>query len=221
MRYLKVHVNLVPMPANRRSSPWPTPEQRAEKREAKRDAVLRTAARLFKERGFSASSLDEVAARLNVTKPVIYRHFANKDQILFECVSVALEQILEAAADAKTGPGKARERLFALMKRYAVIMTEDSGMCVVRTGDHELSEASRKEFRKLKRKIDRVIRALIEEGIEDGSIAPCDAKLTGFAITGALNWVAKWYTPTGAQTAEDVAVSMATLLQRLLDGGKV
>jgi AcrR family transcriptional regulator len=185
-------------------------------RESKRDAVLRAAAKLFSERGFSAVSLDEVAADLNVTKPIIYRHFANKDQILFECVRLALGQILEAATDAKKSPGKARDRLMVLMKLYAVIMTEDFGMCVVRTGDHELSETSRKEFRKLKRKIDRVVRSLIQEGVEDGSIAPCDIKMTGFAITGALNWIAKWYAPNGARSAEDVAGSMTGLLQALL-----
>jgi AcrR family transcriptional regulator len=215
MLYVQVYVKMFSAPANRRS-PWPTPAQRAEVREAKREAVLRAAARLFSEHGFSAASLDEVAAQLNVTKPVIYRHFANKDQILFECVRMALGQILEAAANAKNSPGTARERLMVLMKLYAVIMTEDFGMCVVRTGDHELSEPSRKEFRKLKRRIDRVIRSLIQEGVEDGSIAPCDVKLTGFAITGALNWIAKWYTPNGDQSAEDVAVSMTCLLQGLL-----
>ena len=197
-------------------SPWRTPKQRAEEREAKREAVLRTAARLFNERGFSAASLDEVAARLNVSKPIIYRHFANKDQILFECVRMALGQILKAAADAKTGPGKARARLLALMKRYAVIMTEDFGVCVVRTGDHELSEPSRKEFRKLKRKIDQVIRSLIEEGVEDGSIARCDVKMTAFAIAGALNWIARWYSPDGDRTADDVAGAMVGLLRGLL-----
>lgn len=203
------------MPTEARS-PWRTPKQRAEEREEKRDAVLRTAARLFNERGFSAASLDEVASRLNVTKPIIYRHFANKDQILFECVRMALGQILEAADDAKTGPGKARDRLLALMKRYAVIMTEDFGVCVVRTGDHELSDASRKEFRKLKRKIDQVIRSLIQEGIEDGSIARCDVKMTAFAIAGALNWIAKWYSPDGARSADEVAGAMVALLQGLL-----
>jgi hypothetical protein len=95
-------------------------------------------------------------------------------------------------------------------------MTEDAGMCVVRTGDHELSDASRKEFRKLKRKIDQLIRSLIQEGIEDGSIAPCDVKMTSMAITGALNWVAKWYRPNGGQSAEDVAVSITSLLQKML-----
>jgi len=63
-----------------------------------------------------------------------------------------------------------------MKKRYAVIKTEDSGMGVIRTGDHELSEISRKEFRKLKRKIDQLMRSLIEEGIGDGSSAPCDPK---------------------------------------------
>jgi AcrR family transcriptional regulator len=202
-------------------SPWPSPEQRAQTREAKRDAVLRTAAKLFKERGFSAVSLDDVAARLNVTKPIIYRHFANKDQILFECVSVALEQILEAAAEAQTGPGKARGRLLVMMKRYAVIMTEDGGMCVVRTGDHELSDTSRKQFRKLKRKIDQLIRTLIQEGVDDGSIAPCDVKMTGMAITGALNWIAKWYRPSGAHSADDVASAITSLLQKMLVNSSV
>ncbi|HMJ15652.1 MAG TPA: TetR/AcrR family transcriptional regulator [Polyangiaceae bacterium] len=215
MLYPLVSVNTYRMPLDPRS-PWRTPEQRAEEREAKREAVLRTAARLFNERGFSAASLDEVAARLKVTKPIIYRHFANKDQILFECVRMALGQILEAAAAAKTGPGKARDRLMALMTRYAVIMTEDFGMCVVRTGDHELSEASRKEFRKLKRKIDRLIRSLIQEGVADGSIARCDVKMTSFAIAGALNWIAKWYSPDGAESAEEVAGAMVALLQGLL-----
>jgi hypothetical protein len=60
------------------------------------------------------------------------------------------------------------------------------------------------------------VRSLIQEGVEDGSIAPCDVKMTGFAITGALNWIAKWYTPNGARSAEDVAGSMTALLQGLL-----
>ncbi len=90
-------------------------------------------------------------------------------------------------------------------------------MCVIRTGDHELSDASRKEFRTLKRDIDLVIRSLIQEGVEDRSIAPCDAKLTGFAITGALNWIARWYDPNGAQSATEIANAMTNLLQGMLN----
>ncbi len=58
---------------SRRPSPWRKREERVRDREIKREAVLRTAVMLFNEKGFQATSLDDVAKALNVTKPTIYR----------------------------------------------------------------------------------------------------------------------------------------------------
>ena len=69
-----------------KASPWKKPADRQKEREIKRDAVLRAAAQAFNENGFHKTSLDDVAERLNVTKPTIYYYVKNKDQILFECV---------------------------------------------------------------------------------------------------------------------------------------
>lgn len=203
-------------PSSSPSSPWPSPEERRQSREAKSEAVLRAAVRLFNERGFSGASLDDVAAQLNVTKPVIYRYFQNKDQILFECVRMGLTQILEASAGAAAQPGSAYDRLMALVRRYARIMTQDFGMCVIRTGDHELAPDSRARFLELKREIGLVIRALIAEGQQDRSIAPCDPRLASFAVAGALNWVAKWYDPAGPSSADQIADQVADLIARML-----
>jgi AcrR family transcriptional regulator len=197
-------------------SPWPSTQQRKQTREAKHEAVLRTAVRLFNERGFSATSLDDVAARLNVTKPVIYRHFSNKDQILFECARRGLDQILEASAGAQIVSGPALDRLVALMRRYALIMTDDFGMCVIRTGDHELTPASRRKLRAMKRKVGDAICALIEEGVQDGSMAPCDPQMATFAVSGALNWIAKWYDPNGPRSADDVADALTAMATRMV-----
>lgn len=205
-----------PPPSASSASPWPSATERRQNREAKSEAVLRAAVRLFNERGFSGASLDDVAAQLNVTKPVIYRYFSNKDHILFECVRMGLTQILEASAGAAAQPGSAYDRLMALVRRYARIMTEDFGICVIRTGDHELAPDSRAKFRELKREIGLAIRALIVEGMEDGSIAPCDPRLTSFAIAGALNWIAKWYDPAGPASAEEIGDHFATLIARML-----
>src|SRR5579859_3879239 len=79
-------------------SPWPSPAQRQRDRALKREAVLRTAARLFNEQGFHATSLDDVARGLNVTKPTIYHYFRSKDDVLFECCRLGLEMIEEAVA---------------------------------------------------------------------------------------------------------------------------
>jgi hypothetical protein len=63
-----------------------------------------------------------------------------------------------------------------------------------------------RHIKALKSEIDHGIRRLIREGIQDGSIQPCDAKMTAFALAGALNWIAHWYREdqslTGAQIAD-------------------
>jgi len=78
-------------------SPFRSTRTSSEDRAKKRDALLRAAVRMFNERGFHATSLDDVAASLGITKPVIYRHLGNKDRVLFECVAVGVAELKEAA----------------------------------------------------------------------------------------------------------------------------
>lgn len=205
-----------PMNASPQKSPWPNAADRERERGEKRSALLSAAVRSFNERGFHATSLDDVAASLNVTKPTIYYYFANKDEILFECVRLGLDGIRQIAEAVENAGGSGLDRLTALMRGYAVIMTKDFGMCVTRTADHELSEESRTRFRALKREIDITVRRVVEDGISDGSIASDDARLTTFTLAGALNWIARWYEPNGPLTAEQIADScVKTLVQGL------
>jgi AcrR family transcriptional regulator len=201
---------------SRRKSPWPRREERDRDRELKREAVLRTAVELFNVKGFRATSLDDVADALNVTKPTIYHYFSNKDEILFECVRRGVESIRDAGVDVEKHGGSGMERLKAHMRNYAIVMTNDFGMCVTRTADHELSKDSRTRFRALKRGTDVTIRRVVEEGMRDGSIAPGDSRLITFTLTGALNWIARWYNPDGLLTREEIADGcVATLVHGL------
>lgn len=195
-------------------SPWPKLENRKRERAIKRDAVLHAAVQSFNERGYHATSLDDVALSLNVTKPTIYHYFANKDEILFECVRLGLEGIRQAADAVAGRGGSGLDKLRALMRDYAIIMTQDFGMCVTRTADHELTAASRVRFRDLKREIDETIRRVIEQGIADGSIASGDVRLMTFTVAGALNWIARWYDPCGPLTAEQIADGCVDTLVR-------
>ena len=91
------------------SSPFRTATERLAERESKREAVLRAAVRMFNARGFHATSLDDVAASLGVSKPTIYHYLGAKDQVLFECVTRGIEQLRAAvdAAQAKPEIGRA------------------------------------------------------------------------------------------------------------------
>lgn len=186
-------------------SPWAPVSHREQQREAKRNAVLQAAAQLFNERGFHATSLDDIAARLNVTKPTLYYYVKNKDEILLQCVSKGLEMMLEGIAASRAAGGQAIDQLMTCMQVYARIVTQDFGMCLIRVGDEQVPPESRKELRRLKSAIDQEFRRLVAEGVAEGSIQPCDPKITAFVIAGALSWIGRWYQPGGEYTAEQVA----------------
>lgn len=204
----------MPKPSVAADSPWPKREERARERAVKRDAVLRTAVALFNEKGVHATSLADVATALNVTKPTIYHYFSSKDEILFECVRRGVESIRDAAIDVEKQGGTGLERLEAHMRNYALVMTSDFGMCVTRTADHELSAESRAKFRAIKRETDVLMRRVVEEGIQDGSIASGDPRLITFTLAGALNWIARWYDPKGPMTPEEIAAECVAILVR-------
>jgi Tetracyclin repressor-like, C-terminal domain len=75
----------------------------------------------------------------------------------------------------------------------------------VRFDSRDLSEKNRKIMRASKKSVDLTFRRYITEGITDGSIKPCDAKLAAFAIAGSLNWIGHWYQRDGAMSAEAIA----------------
>lgn len=184
---------------------WASPDTRTRDRERKRYAVILTAARAFRERGYHNTSIDDVARALNVTKPTIYHYVSNKEQLLFECFRAGLKEIMEAFDEVKASDATARQRLATVMCRYAEAMTSEFGWCMVQAENQDLSTGMSKKVRALKSEIDHGIRQLIKEGTLDGSIRKCDAKITAFAVAGAMNWIAYWYRSSDSLTATEVA----------------
>jgi AcrR family transcriptional regulator len=198
-------------------SPWAPASAREQQREVKRNAVLQAAAQMFNERGFHATSLDDVAARLHVSKPTLYYYVKSKDEILFECVRAGLQMMQAGIAETSSRGGSAIEQLVACMRTYGKIVTMDFGMCLIRIGEDPLPPESRKELRRAKSAIDLEFRRLIAAGVEEGTLVPCDPKITAFAIAGALSWIGRWYQPGGDYSAEEVVERVVnTLLGSLL-----
>jgi AcrR family transcriptional regulator len=196
------------------TSPWAGRRRRPRDHDVKREAVIRAAARAFNERGFHNASLDGIAAGLGVTKPTVYYYVASKEQLLFECFLAGLSPIREALREAEGRGGTARERLGTVIRGYAAAIASEYGWCMVRAHDQDLGPGMRRQINALKSEIDQGIRRLIRAGIDDGSISPCDPKLTAFAMAGALNWIAHWYRADEAMTAGEVAEAFVTFFER-------
>ncbi|KKC26343.1 TetR/AcrR family transcriptional regulator [Sphingomonas sp. SRS2] len=201
-----------PTPKAPIDTPFPSKADRQREREAKRQAVLLAAVRMFNERGFRETSLDDVAASLGVTKPVLYHYYGNKDQILFACVDAGLAQLRPAAARARALPGTGLDRLKAFLIDYAAINMTDFGRIFVLTRPEALSAESGARLRDFKREIDGNLRELIAGAAADGSAVVGDVKLTAFALAGALNWPARWFQENGEHSAPDVARALVGTL---------
>jgi AcrR family transcriptional regulator len=199
------------------SSPhWKAFSNRRRDPASKREAVLQTAAQLFLEKSYTRTSLNDVAERLNITKPALYHYFHNKEEILLECYRWGSRLIQDILKDISAHCGTGLEKVEAFTYSYANVMTINFGRCVMRLDEGDLSPAAFAEVRSYKRKIDRRLRVFIQEGIADGSIMPCDAKLAAFSIAGALNWICIWYEPEGPLSPEEIATQFArTLTQGL------
>jgi AcrR family transcriptional regulator len=173
------------------TSPWPMRNSRQGTRDVKREAVIRAAARAFSERGYHNTSIDEIAAALNVTKPTIYYYVANKEQLLLECILTGLERVLAPFRRPRPAGMSAREQLNETIRHYAQAIASEYGGCMVRAEDLGLAPASLARIKQLKSEIDHGIRQHL--------------KMSAFALAGALNWIAHWYRENQSMTAAEIA----------------
>ena len=202
----------------RPASPWAARRRPRHEHALKRDAVILAAAHAFRARGYHNTSLDDLAASLRVTKPTLYLYVPNKEAILFECFRAGLAQIQASLAAAERGSGPARERLFTFIRGYAAAIVGDFGWCMLRAEDQHLGAAMSRRIKLLKAGIDKRMRALIEAGVADGSIRPCDTRMTAFALAGALNWMGHWYRDDATLKPHDIAERFIDFFNRGLRG---
>ena len=197
----------------RAHEPWKAFQARQRNQDIKRDAVLQTAAHMFLEQGYRRTSMSELAKRLQITKPALYYYFHNKEEILVECYRAGITLIETLLDKALVSRGTGLDKVKVYIEAYAKsVVLHEFGRCVSMLDENELSPETRKQVRALKRRIDASIRAYIEEGIADKSIAPCDAKLASFAMSGAINWIGTWYKPAGPLTGLEIASHFSDLL---------
>lgn len=167
-------------------------QSREEQNQKKRHAVLLAGAKLFCDKGYERTSLDDIADELNITKRTIYYYVQSKDEILFECMKAGLT-FIEGVAERHSDPAVAPlDRIHAMIGEYIDWVSTDFGACLALIKDSVVSEPGRTKLRKSKLALDLRLRDLIEEGIQDRSIRPCKPQLISAAIFGALNWLPFW-----------------------------
>jgi AcrR family transcriptional regulator len=181
--------------------------------------ILHKAALVFAEDGYHQTSVNTLAARLGVSKPVLYYYAKNKDDILFQCVSVARDALQEAIDDANRGKMRGLDKIRRFFATYAEIMCGDFGRCIALLDRKVLGPAARKRDALARRGLEEALHKMIREGQSDKSIAACDPVLTARALFGAFNGIPRWFHVDGALLPKDVADGYMNLFARGIGRG--
>lgn len=189
------------------------PDRRA-LRKLKREALLREAVAAFNQKGFHATSMEDIANSLGVTKAALYYYFPNKHALLFESFTEALRVAFESFRKAQGNGRNGLEKLQMTIQGYLEVGLGALSRCVILTEEHALLPDDRKVIVDQRDRFEGALRDLVREGIADGSIVQCDPKLAIFAIFGAVNWVPKWFSDKGEWTSSQLAQAMSELVCR-------
>ncbi|MEZ6023601.1 MAG: TetR/AcrR family transcriptional regulator [Hyphomonadaceae bacterium] len=168
---------------------------REEQYELKRRAALEAAANAFNERGFYKTSLGDIAAELGVTKAALYYYFKSKDEILFECHTLAIQAMTNLPTSGRNLTGL--QKVDTFVRGYVDMIVQSFGRCLVLTGTQPLEPANAEKCRAGRREVHDLLVGMIEDGIKDGTIQSPDPRMTANFIFGTLNWVAQWHRPDG------------------------
>jgi len=148
---------------------------------------------------------------LQVTKPTLYYYVENKEDILFQCLHTAIIELLDKTDTILDSANTGIEKLTDFIHLFISVFDDEFGRCLARPGPEPLSDKYLDQIEPLYVRLDASMREMIDDGIADGSMRACNAKITAFTLFGAINWMTRWYQPEGEMTTRQVADEMARL----------
>lgn len=187
---------------------------RGRRRDRQRDAILRAAARLFRDRGFADTGMRDIAAAADLSAANLYHYFNGKDELLFYCQDRALDRMLEAVAGARRSASSAAERLRLVLVAHVRTVLDDIEGATAHLHTESLPPALRAALVRKRDRYEQALRRVIADGVRTGELVDMDPAIVTRAMLGAMNWTVTWFRPEGADSSELVGDTIARFLAR-------
>lgn len=169
------------------------------------DSLLAVAVKVFNEKGYDGTSMDDVSRRLGRTKSAIYHHVTGKEELLRLALDRALDALFAVTDEPPFRTGPAIERLEYLVRRSVQVLADELPYVTLLLRVRGNTRVERAALAR-RRRFDDIVSALVAEAEAEGDVRPdVDPAITARLLFGTVNSLIEWYRPHGALPAGQLA----------------
>lgn len=178
--------------------------------------ILREAAKLFAEKSYDGTSVQDIAQAVGITKASLYHFFTDKREIHSTVVEMSVIRLIELVREKLVGCESASARVEGFARAHAQHISENAPLYFASAlGYNQLTDPEVKaRVQRMRDGYEETLRSIIRDGIESGEFRELDVKLAARAIISCLNWMARWWRPNGPDSAEKIASDYVRLIIR-------
>ncbi len=182
----------------------------------RKEQIYSTARSLFSERGYSATTVRDIAREMNIQAGSLYAHIVSKEDVLWEIVSRAAEQFLTAVEPIALSDKRPADKLRDMVRAHVGVLADNLADATVFLHEWKfLGSDRRAAVAAMRNRYESLYRQVVEEGIISGDFAPADPKMAALLALSAVNWMPQWYSPNGLLSPHEVA---DTFVEMILKG---
>jgi AcrR family transcriptional regulator len=174
---------------------------------SKEQEIIRVAARLFKEKGYRATTLEDIAAAVGMLKGSLYYYIRSKEELLYLVVRDPIRQAYSKLDEIANSDAPIVTKIAQAITNHIESFHEHYPHIAVYLHDyHHLMQQLQKNAIETPKHYQRLWADLLQQGVESGVLRnDLHVKITGYAVLGMCNWVYRWYNPNGALSAQEIA----------------
>lgn len=186
------------------------------------EELLETALQLFRQKGYHATSMHDIAESMGLRKASLYHYIDAKEDLLVSIYRRTIAEHSERIESISKGPGSASERLALAIERHLESIASNADMFAVYVSENRsLPPAHQEAVRQASREYRKRFEEIIREGVEAGELKPVDPHVAALLILGACNWLPQWYSASGKMSTEEITgLFIEVLLKGLLTEGE-
>lgn len=187
--------------------------------ENRRQSILQAAGRLFWEKGYLGTSIDDIAHVVKMNKASLYHYFPNKASILYEIVASPARELIDSARPIADSDSTAQQKLESLIKAHINWQVTHVGFAGIGAIERKnLPPRLLRNYTRIRDEYEEIFRKVIQEGVDRGEFGKLDNKISCLFVLGLVNSIIHWFREEGELSAEEIAEKVCKFIFSGLNG---